>query len=100
MEATPKPAQIPATTRDEKIETLPESIAGLAYVLVIGLFAMTFLFQNFGIPSGSMEKTLLIGDHVLVDRITLAPRTKMDASGSSATVEAWRCNCVSEACWP
>jgi signal peptidase I len=34
---------------------------------------MTFVFQNFEIPSASMEKTLLIGDHVLVDRITLAP---------------------------
>jgi signal peptidase I len=34
---------------------------------------MTFIFQNFEIPSASMEKTLLIGDHVLVDRISLAP---------------------------
>ncbi|MGI4756490.1 MAG: signal peptidase I [Janthinobacterium lividum] len=60
---------------EEKRETLSESIAGLAFVLVIGLFVMTFLFQNFAIPSGSMEKTLLVGDHVLVDRVTLAPRT-------------------------
>ena len=37
---------------------------------------MTFVFQNFVIPSGSMEKTLLVGDHVFVDRITLAPPTK------------------------
>jgi signal peptidase I len=34
---------------------------------------MTFVFQNYEIPSASMEKTLLIGDHVLVDRISLAP---------------------------
>ncbi len=54
---------------------MPESLAGLAYVLVVGLFVMTFLFQNFAIPSASMEKTLLIGDHVVVDRTTIAPRT-------------------------
>ena len=60
---------------EEHHETLPESLAGLAYVLVIGLFAMTFLFQNFAIPSGSMKETLLVGDHVLVDRVTLAPRS-------------------------
>ena len=52
-----------------------ESFASICSVLVIGLFVITFIFQNFEIPSSSMEKTLLIGDHVLVDRITLAPPT-------------------------
>ncbi|HEY9138177.1 MAG TPA: signal peptidase I [Terriglobus sp.] len=69
-------AETAVAHEEEKHETLPESLAGLAYVLVIGLFIMTFLFQNFAIPSGSMEKTLLVGDHVLVDRVTLAPSTK------------------------
>lgn len=64
-----------ALENEERHETLPESIAGLAYVLVIGLFVMTFLFQNFAIPSASMVGTLLIGDHVVVDRVTLAPST-------------------------
>ena len=66
---------VTTTAAEEQHETLPESIAGLAYVMVIGLFVMTFLFQNFAIPSGSMKNTLLVGDHVVVDRITLAPRT-------------------------
>ncbi len=75
MEAQTKTTPVVTTAEEEKTETLPESLAGLAYVLVIGLFVMTFLFQNFAIPSASMEKTLLIGDHVVVDRTTLAPRT-------------------------
>ena len=45
-------------------------------MLVVGLFILTFLAQNFVIPSGSMEKTLLVGDHLVVDRITLAPPAK------------------------
>src|SRR5580692_13094480 len=57
-------------------ETPLEFIASICSVLVLGLFALTFIFQNFEIPSASMEKTLLIGDHVVVDRITLAPPTK------------------------
>src|SRR5215813_12121806 len=57
-------------------ETPLEFIASICSVLVLGLFALTFIFQNFEIPSASMEKTLLIGDHVLVDRMTLAPPTK------------------------
>jgi signal peptidase I len=54
-------------------ETALESLSSICTVLAVGLFVMTFIFQNFEIPSASMEKTLLIGDHVLVDRITLAP---------------------------
>jgi signal peptidase I len=57
-------------------ETLLESIASIATVLVAGLFVITFIFQNFEIPSASMTRTLLIGDHVLVDRITIAPSTR------------------------
>lgn len=56
-------------------ETPLEALASICSVLVVGLFIMGFIFQNFVIPSGSMEKTLLIGDHVLVDRITIAPPT-------------------------
>lgn len=54
-------------------ETPLESLASICSVLAIGLFVMTFVFQNFEIPSASMEKTLLIGDHVLVDRVSFAP---------------------------
>jgi signal peptidase I len=58
-------------------ETFLESISSIASVLAVGLFVMaTFIFQNFEIPSGSMEKTLLIGDHVMVDRETFAPATR------------------------
>jgi signal peptidase I len=57
-------------------ETPLEALASLCVVLVIGLFIFGFVFQNFEIPSASMEKTLLIGDHVVVDRITLSPPTK------------------------
>jgi len=57
----------------EDHETALESLSSICTVLAVGLFVMTFIFQNFEIPSASMERTLLIGDHVLVDRISLAP---------------------------
>ncbi len=57
-------------------ETVLEALASMCAIFSVGLFVMTFVFQNFVIPSGSMEKTLLVGDHVLVDRVTLAPSTK------------------------
>ena len=54
-------------------ETPFESLASICSVLVVGLFIMTFVAQNYVIPSGSMKNTLLIGDHLVVDRITLMP---------------------------
>ncbi len=59
----------------EPAETPLEAIASMAYVVVIGLFLFAFVFQNFEIPSPSMVNTLLVGDHVMVDRVTLAPGT-------------------------
>ena len=53
-----------------------EFIASMAVVLVVGLFIITFNLQAFEIPSSSMEDTLLIGDHVFVDRDTMAPPTR------------------------
>jgi signal peptidase I len=55
---------------EKQKESLPESIAGIAAVLVSGLFIITFMVQAFEIPSESMVKTLLVGDHVFVDRLS------------------------------
>jgi len=59
-------------------ETPFEALAGICSVLVVGLFILTFLAQNYVIPSGSMQNTLLVGDHLVVDQITLtAPASWM-----------------------
>jgi len=58
-------------------ETPAEGFASTCGVLVVGLFVLTFVFQNFVIPSSSMASTLLVGDHVLVERETLAPASRV-----------------------
>jgi len=65
-----------ATGQKHEEETPFEAAASICSVLVIGLFILTFIAQNFVIPSGSMEQTLLVGDHLLVDRVTLAAPAK------------------------
>ncbi len=70
----PTESQPEASPAEARVEETPfEALASICSVLVIGLFILTFLAQNFVIPSGSMENTLLVGDHLVVDRITLAP---------------------------
>lgn len=66
----------PEAAPDTAEETPFEAVASICSVLVVGLFILTFLAQNFVIPSGSMENTLLVGDHLVVDRIALAPPAK------------------------
>jgi signal peptidase I len=70
-------AQPESNPEEIRVEETPfEAAASICSVLVVGLFILTFLAQNFVIPSGSMENTLLVGDHLVVDRITLAPESK------------------------
>ena len=47
--------------------------------LTVALFVITFIVQAFRIPSGSMEDTLLVGDHLLVDKLSFAPAGSVTA---------------------
>jgi signal peptidase I len=59
-------------------EQPPESsqrsfIAEWTVTIILLLFGTSFLIQAYVIPTGSMEDTLLIGDHLLVDKLADAP---------------------------
>lgn len=47
-------------------------IQWLSSTVVLAVFVITFLAQAFQIPSQSMERTLLIGDYLLVDKVHYA----------------------------
>lgn len=49
------------------------AIAEWTITILLLLFGTTTLVQAFVIPTGSMEDTLLIGDHLLVDKLSYAP---------------------------
>ncbi|HBA54105.1 MAG: signal peptidase I [Syntrophorhabdus aromaticivorans] len=47
-----------------------EYFESLVIAAIIAFFVRSFFIQAFKIPSGSMEPTLLIGDHLLVNRLS------------------------------
>ena len=51
-------------------EKLVENLKSLAVALILALIIRTFIVQSFHIPSGSMIPTLLVGDFILVDKVT------------------------------
>jgi len=52
----------------KKKSVIREYIEAFAVAIVLALFIRTFVVQAFKIPSGSMEPTLLVGDHILVNK--------------------------------
>jgi signal peptidase I len=71
-----------ATVADDRREDVPAThrpepqrgfIAEWTVTIILLLFGTTSLVQAFVIPTGSMEDTLLIGDHLLVDKLSYAP---------------------------
>jgi len=55
-------------TANRKMGVVREYAESIIIAIIIALFIRTFIVQAFKIPSGSMEPTLLIGDHLLVNK--------------------------------
>ena len=51
-----------------------ETVELVIFAVIIALVLRAFVVQAFRIPSGSMEDTLLVGDFILVDKVTFGPR--------------------------
>lgn len=59
----------PEKTKKRETGLLREYFELISETLIYVFFVMTFLLQSFVIPSGSMEDNILVGDHILVDKV-------------------------------
>lgn len=55
--------------KEKRQGVLRENIEMILEVLVLVFFINAFLLQSFGIPTPSMEDNMLVGDHLLVDKV-------------------------------
>jgi signal peptidase I len=53
--------------------TLREYFESICVAVILALFIRTFVVQAFKIPTGSMIDNLLIGDHLLVNKMVYSP---------------------------
>jgi signal peptidase I len=65
-EPPPKPKGPPKTVWREYFESAVVTV-------VMALFGMTFIVQAVKVPTGSMQNTITIGDHLLVNKFIFAP---------------------------
>ena len=60
--------------------TIREYIEAILIALLLALFIRTFVVQAFKIPSGSMKNTLLIGDHILVNKFIYGVKNPLNGN--------------------
>src|SRR5256886_7368194 len=52
---------------------LHEYFESAVVTVIMALFGMTFIVQAVKVPTGSMQNTITIGDHLLVNKFIFAP---------------------------
>ncbi|WP_212006204.1 signal peptidase I [Chitinophaga sp. HK235] len=61
----------------KKKSKIREWVDAAIFAIVVATLIRTFIFEAFMIPSGSMERTLLINDYLFVSKISYGPRIPM-----------------------
>ena len=59
------------------VRSLGALVEDILFVVITVSIIFTYFFQNFAIPSSSLEKTLLIGDYLFVNKLSYGPRAPM-----------------------
>ena len=61
-------------TKDKALLSVFGWVDAIVFALVAVYFINTYLFQNYQIPSSSLEKSLLVGDFLFVSKASYGPR--------------------------
>lgn len=64
-------------SKNPAVKSVMSWVDAIVYALVLVYFVFAFVGQNYQIPSSSLEKTLLTGDYLFVDKTVYGPRVPM-----------------------
>ncbi len=62
-----------AAKRTEIIRKVHDFVDAILVAFILAMHIREYIIQAYFIPTGSMEDTLLVGDHLLVEKITFGP---------------------------
>lgn len=61
-------------TKNPTLKSIFDWVDDIIFALVAVYFINLFVFQNYQIPSSSLEKSLLVGDYLFVSKVSYGPR--------------------------
>ncbi len=61
-------------SKNATVRTVMSWVDAILYALVLVYFVFIFIGQNYQIPSSSLEKSLLVGDYLWVNKMAYGPR--------------------------
>ncbi|MDD3078698.1 MAG: signal peptidase I [Paludibacter sp.] len=61
-------------TKNKTVKGVMSWVDAIVFALIAVYFINTYLFQNYQIPTSSLEKTLLVGDFLFVSKASYGPR--------------------------
>ncbi len=61
-------------TKNPQVRNVLEWVDDILFALIAVYFINIFIFQNYQIPSSSLEKSLLVGDYLFVSKLSYGPR--------------------------
>ncbi len=64
-------------SKNPVVRTVMSWVDAIVYALILVYFVFTYVGQNYAIPSSSLEKTLLVGDYLWVNKMAYGPRVPM-----------------------
>ncbi len=64
-------------SKNATVRAVMSWVDAIVYALILVYFVFTFIGQNYAIPSSSLEKTLLVGDYLWVNKMAYGPRVPM-----------------------
>ena len=64
-------------SKNQGVRTVMGWVDAIIYALILVYFVFAFIGQNYTIPSSSLEKTLLRGDYLFVNKMVYGPRVPM-----------------------